>query len=60
MTNQTISLITTSGILIGAGAGRLESDLNTALILIGAGVALQLIVGVLQKFGVPVSTPPQG
>ncbi len=44
----------------GAGLTQITTNLNVALILIGAGVVLKIVVAFLQKYNVPVSTPPQG
>lgn len=49
----------TGSALIGAGLIKLD-DIRVGLLLIGAGVLLQVLVAVLQKVGVPVSTPPVG
>lgn len=46
--------------LMGAGLTQINSDLNTALILLGTGVALKLLVAVLQKNGIEVSSGIQG
>lgn len=42
----------------GAGLTQITTNLNVALILIGIGVALKVLVAVLNKYNVPVSTPP--
>jgi len=60
MDNKTWSVSATSSALIGAGLTQLTTNLNVALILVGIGVVLQLIVAFLQKAGVPVAAvPPQ-
>ena len=49
----------TGSALIGAGLIKLD-EVYTGLTLIGIGVALQVLVAVLNKYGVPVSTSPEG
>lgn len=56
-TNFTISM--TGSALMGAGLTKLD-NLVIGLSLIGAGVFLQILVAVLNKYNIPVSTPPQG
>lgn len=41
--------------LMGAGLVKINEDLNVALILIGVGVGLKILVAILQKFSIPVS-----
>ena len=48
----------TGSALIGAGLIKLD-EVYTGLTLIGIGVALQVLVAVLNKYGVPVSTSPE-
>ena len=58
MDNSKVWNITQTGsALIGAGLIKLD-DLYVGLLLIGVGVALQILVAVLNKFDVPVSTSP--
>jgi hypothetical protein len=59
MDNRAWNISQTGSALIGAGLIKLD-DINVGLMLIGAGVVLQILVAVLQKVGVPVSTPPIG
>lgn len=60
MDNTKIWSITQTGsALIGAGLIKLD-DLTIGLTLVGIGVVLQILVAVLNKFDVPVSTPPEG
>lgn len=60
MNNDKVWNITQTGsALIGAGLIKLD-DIYVGLTLIGLGVVLQVMVAVLNKYGVPVSTPPQG
>ena len=54
MNNQTIS--GTGSALMGAGLVMVQNDLNTGLILIGVGVALNILVAVLNKYNIPVSS----
>lgn len=44
----------------GAGLTQITTNLQIALILIGAGVVLKVLVAFLNKEGIPVATPPQG
>jgi len=59
MENKLWNLTNTGMALIGAGFVKLD-DLIIGLSLIGAGVVLQVLVAVLNKYNIPVSTPPQG
>ena len=54
MTNQTIS--GTGSAMMGAGLVMVQNDLNTGLLLIGVGVVLQVLVAVLNKYNIPVSS----
>jgi uncharacterized membrane protein len=54
MTNQTIS--GTGSAMMGAGLVMIQNDLNTGLLLIGVGVVLQVLVAVLNKYNIPVSS----
>lgn len=54
------TLVATSGGLISVGFTKLSEDLNIGLGLIASGVILQILVAVLQKFGVPVSARIDG
>lgn len=44
----------------GAGITQVATNLTTSLILIGIAVALQVMVAVLNKYDIPVSSPPIG
>jgi hypothetical protein len=44
----------TGQLLCGSGLTIVATDLNTGLLLIGVGVVLQVLVAVLNKFGIPV------
>lgn len=60
MNNDKIWNISQTGsALIGAGLIKLD-DIRIGLLLVGVGVLLQVLVAVLNKYNVPVSTPPQG
>ena len=52
--NQTIS--GTGSALMGAGLTLIQGDLNTGLMLIGIGVALNILVAVLNKYNIPVTS----
>jgi hypothetical protein len=54
MYNQTIS--GTGSALMGAGLTLIQNNLNTGLILIGVGVALNILVAILNKYNIPVSS----
>ena len=43
--------------LMGAGLTQITGNLNVALTLIGVGVALKVLVAVLNKQGIEVSSP---
>lgn len=60
MNNQTLSVGDMASALGGAGLTQITTNLNVALILIGAGVLLKVLVAVLNKYNIPVSTPPIG
>lgn len=51
--NNNLSISTAGSLLIGAGLSRLDS-LNVALILIGIGSLMKIIVAFLQKKEIPV------
>ena len=53
MQNLTISL--TGALLMGAGIQLLPAEFSHGLILVGLGAVMQIIVAVLNKYGVPVS-----
>lgn len=56
-TNQTnLSIGDLASALGGAGLTLINSNLNTALILIGVAVALKILVAVLNKNGIEVSS----
>ena len=55
--NKVWNISQTGSALIGAGLIKLD-DLYVGLLLLGIGVALQVMVAVLNKYNVPVSTPP--
>ena len=59
--NQTnLSIGDMASALGGAGLTMIQNNLNVALILIGAGVALKVLVAVLNKYDIPVSAAPLG
>lgn len=51
-----LSVSDAGSMLLGAGLTQLTTDLNTALMIIGVGVALKLLVAVLHKQGIEVSS----
>lgn len=52
MNEQTINA--TGQLLCGSGLTIIANDMQAGLLLIGVGVALQVLVAVLQKYGIPV------
>jgi hypothetical protein len=46
----------TGSALMGAGLVMIQDSLNTGLILIGVGVALNILVAVLNKYNLPVQS----
>jgi hypothetical protein len=54
MNNQTIS--GTGSALMGAGLTLIQENLNTGLSLIGVGVCLNILVAILNKYNIPVSS----
>ena len=58
--NQTnLSIGDMASALGGAGLTQIATNLNVALMLIGAGVLLKIVVAFLNKYNVPVSSTPQ-
>ena len=55
MTNQ-MTILATGSALNGAGLSLIREDLTTALILIGVGTLLTVLVAVLNKYDIPVSS----
>jgi len=56
--NQTnLSVGDMASALGGAGLTMITSSLNVALMLIGAAVVLKVLVAVLNKYDLPVSSP---
>lgn len=49
----------TGGILIGVGISKIDTNLTVGLGLVGVGVLLQILVAVLQKYGVNIQSTPQ-
>ena len=56
MTNSNLSVDAAGSMLIGAGLAKLDI-LYIGLGLVAAGVALKVLVAVLNKYDIPVSTP---
>lgn len=54
--NNVLTIGDVSGMLLGAGLVKLNSELNIALLLIGVGVALKILVAVLNRNNIPVSS----
>lgn len=59
MDNKVWNISQTGSALIGAGLIKLD-DLNIGLTLLGVGVALQILVAILNRFDIPVSAKPIG
>ena len=55
MTNYTIKTI--GYVIAGAGLDQLRVSLQTGLVLVLFGVALEIVVALLQKYNVPVDKP---
>ena len=60
MNNNVLSVGDMASALGGAGLTMITSNLNVALILIGVGVALKVLVAVLNRFDIPVNAAPLG
>ena len=58
--NNTLSIGDMASALGGAGLTQITTNLNVALMLIGAGVLLKIIVAVLNRYDIPVSATPLG
>ena len=56
--DNNLSISTAGSLLIGAGLARLD-NINLALILIGVGSVLKIIVAFLQKRGIEVQSNPE-
>lgn len=59
MNNNVLSVGDAGAMLMGAGLTKLD-DLLIGLSLIGAGVILKVLVAVLNRYDIPVSSPPLG
>lgn len=57
MDQTNLSIGDMASALGGAGLTMITSNLNVALILIGAGVVLKVMVAFLNKYGISVSAP---
>jgi hypothetical protein len=55
MDTQKLTVAVAGGMLMGAGITTVSSDFTHGLILVGVGAALQLVVALLQKKGVPIA-----
>ena len=60
MNNNTLSIGDMASALGGAGLTQITTNLNVALMLIGAGVFLKIVVAVLNKYDIPVNAAPLG
>ncbi len=60
MNNQNLSIGDMASALGGAGLTQITTNLNVALLLIGIGVALKVLVAVLNKYEIPISSEPLG
>lgn len=57
MNTTILSTSDVAGMLMGAGLVKLNDNLNVALILIGVGVGLKVLLAVLNKSGIVITTP---
>lgn len=55
MNTQNLTVAVGGGLLMGAGIQTVSTQFEHGLILIGIGVFMQVVVAVLQKYGVPIS-----
>jgi hypothetical protein len=60
MDNKNLSIGDMASALGGAGLTQITTNLNVGLILIGLAVALKVLVAILNRYNIPVSTPPLG
>lgn len=58
--NQSLSIGDMASALGGAGLTQITGNLNVGLMLVAAGVLLKVLVAILNKNNIPVSTPPLG
>jgi uncharacterized membrane protein len=56
MNNNQMTILATGSALNGAGLSLVREDLVTGLILIGVGTLLTVLVAVLNKYNIPVSS----
>jgi len=57
MNNNVLSVGDMASALGGAGLTQITTNLNVALILIGVGVLLKVLVAVLNRYNIPISSP---
>jgi HD-like signal output (HDOD) protein len=60
MNQSSLSIGDMASALGGAGLTQITTNLNVALMLIGAGVVLKIVVAFLNKYNIPVSVAPLG
>lgn len=56
MNNQQMTILATGSALNGAGISLIREDLTTSLILIGVGTLLTVLVALLNKYGIQVTS----
>ncbi len=54
-----LSIGDAASMLLGAGLTQVTTNLNVSLMLIGVGVAMKVLVAVLNKYDIPVSARPE-
>ncbi len=58
--NSNLTLSAAGSMILGSGITQIATDLNVGLLLVGVGVALIVLVSVLNRYGFEVSSQPQG
>lgn len=56
MDNQNLTITVAGSILMGAGLVQVSTNVNIGLVLVGIGAGMQIVVAILQKFGIPVQS----
>jgi len=59
-TTNNLSVSDAGSMILGAGLTQITTDLKVALMLVGVGVLLKILVALLNKKGIEVSSHEQG
>ena len=58
--NNTLTLNESGSLLLGAGLVQVGTDVKIGLLLVGVGAVLKILVAVLDKYGIEVSSSNLG